>query len=267
MPTVEAIRRWVAHNRHAFTEQTQAHYSSVIWRFAHAAPKFIKDLTVEHIESYIQTLLKQSAARSANSHLTCIKSFCRWYSQTYEIPNPAAKIRTLRMPPPRSRTLTQIEYEKILAVCTEWEADVINFLACTGLRKTEFISLTWDKVSSDQQYLNVFSKGKSRIVPLNKTAQAILAKYTQHKSGPIDLLKNLRSRNALYKLCVRLSRRAAIPRFGPHAIRHWHATALWRKGVPLFTIMKTLGHSSPETTLIYLHSTVEDILHVTDCLD
>ena len=54
MPTVEAIRRWVAHNRHAFTEQTQAHYSSVIWRFAHAAPKFIKDLTVEHIESYIR---------------------------------------------------------------------------------------------------------------------------------------------------------------------------------------------------------------------
>jgi integrase len=76
------------------------------------------------------------------------------------------------------------------------------------------------------------------------------------------------NRNRLYRICKRLARRAGIPRFGPHALRHYFATELYRKGVPVSLISKILGHSTTQITeLIYVHFQSADLLGVTDCLE
>jgi len=41
-------------------------------------------------------------------------------------------------------------------------------------------------------------------------------------------------------------------RFGPHQLRHAHAVALAREGVPLNVIQRQLGHANLGTTSIYL---------------
>ena len=43
-----------------------------------------------------------------------------------------------------------------------------------------------------------------------------------------------------------------------HSLRHTYAERLRRKGTDISTISKLLGHSSLETTAIYLHSNKED---------
>ncbi|MFQ6027565.1 MAG: tyrosine-type recombinase/integrase [Dehalococcoidia bacterium] len=45
----------------------------------------------------------------------------------------------------------------------------------------------------------------------------------------------------------------------PHLLRHWVATTLLERGMPLEQIQKLLGHSKLETTQIYAESTPEMI--------
>lgn len=246
--------------------RTQQHYKSVIRQFvASLRISFIEDLTSCHIDQYISNLLGHAKNRTGNAHLTAIKSFCHWLAKNYDIPNPAASIDMLKEDPPIQRCLTYEEYKRVLSVCSEQEADLIRFLGNTGLRATEAINLTWDSI--DGKWLKVVGKGrKFRTIPLNVTARSVLAKYPHQPTTPINFIKSTRMQ--LYRLCCRLAIKAEIPRFGPHALRHYFATELLRRGVPISYVSQILGHSSIKTTeSIYIHFKRSYLDGITDVLD
>lgn len=237
----------------------------VIWRFRRFMPDNLHRLSREHIEQYLLAIPHSN--RTKNAHLTCIKSFLRWCSEIYDIPNVAARIKMLPENPPRQRVISETEIQKVLEICTEKEADVIKFLANTGLRASEFTSLSWGNISPDRQMLTIIGKGrKQRCVPLNDTCRAILAKYP--KTTHLNLTKSYSSRNQLYSLCKRLAGRAGIPVFGPHALRHHFVTQML-KTVPLHLVSKIIGHADSRTTeKIYWHLKAEqDLKGKTDVLD
>jgi len=256
------VTDWLSHNRR-FTARTQGHYKMVIWRFVKFMPGDIEKLSSNHIESYIADLLDRSSNRTGNAHLTVIKSFCRWLERTYDAPNPAAKIPMLKEDPPKQRWLTHEEYLRILAVCKDGESDTIKLIAMSGLRASEVVGLSRDDIHEDK--LVIIGKGrKRRVIPLNKTLKEILSRSTH-----INFAKN---RVQLYRLCQRLSRRANIPCFGPHALRHYFATELLRggetkRGVSMVNVSALLGHSSVKTTERYLHFQDSFLTGVTDVLD
>ena len=68
------------------------------------------------------------------------------------------------------------------------------------------------------------------------------------------------SQRHAYRMISAVMRGAEIPglRCHPHAIRHGHAVAAIRAGVNLRLLQEQLGHSSIETTAIYLQFTIED---------
>lgn len=51
-----------------------------------------------------------------------------------------------------------------------------------------------------------------------------------------------------------LCRRAGVPAFTFHALRHWGASKLLKEGVPITDIQALLGHERATTTSIYLRS-------------
>lgn len=261
---------WLSYNLR-YTPLTQIHYRMVIERFAAFAPVYAADLKAEHIEHYIEHVLEKYINRTANAHLTALKSFCRWLAEHYDLPNPCLKIKMLDEDPPKVRVLDDQEYQKVLAVCTPKELDVIRFLAHTGLRSSEFQQLTWSNISHDQHFIKLAGKGRRfRIIPLNKTCQTILGKYPQNPgSTNLYFSKSYKAQGSLYRLCKHLARHAGIPRFGPHALRHYFATALYKKGVPVQFISACLGHADTRTTeQIYIHIwPPKDLLGVTDILD
>jgi integrase len=56
--------------------------------------------------------------------------------------------------------------------------------------------------------------------------------------------------------------------FGAHAVRHYFATQLIRKGVNIYKVSKILGHSSVQITeSTYVHLMPVDLLGITDVLD
>ena len=270
MLTSKAIIEWISYNRR-YKPRTQIHYRMVITRFTFFAPVYAADLKAEHIEHYIEHVLEKYINRTANAHLTALKSFCRWLAKHYDLPNPCLKIKMLDEDPPKVRVLDDQEYQMILSICKPKERDVILFLAHTGLRSSEFQQLTWSNISHDRHFIKLVGKGRrQRLIPLNKTCQTILTNsFRKPNSTTMEFLKSYTSRDSVYRLCKKLARHAGIPRFGPHALRHYFATNLYIKGIPVQFISAILGHADTRTTeKIYIHLwPPRDLLGITDCLD
>jgi integrase len=93
---------------------------------------------------------------------------------------------------------------------------------------------------------------------LNATCRTILQR--PHIYRPI-------SRDHLYLGIAKLARRAQIPPCGPHALRHWCATQLLLRGVPIALVAKILGHSVQVCERTYAHILPQDLRHLTEVLD
>ena len=265
MQLSEAVICWLRYVQR-FTPRTQLHYRFVILRFLDYAPEFAENLTLEHIERYIDSI--KHSNRTKNAHLTAIRSFTRYLSEHQDIPNPCLKIKMLREDPPKRRYLSPEEVEKILSVCKkDGEKKVIQFLICTGLRVSELQALQPNNVSYDLKSIRFTGKGrKERVVPLNETAKAIIS---NNGKPTMNFLKSFRKRNSLFALTKRLSCRAAVPQFSPHALRRFFATQLLRKGVKggIYTVSQLLSHADVRTTQRYIGFTGADLEGSTDCLD
>jgi integrase len=251
-----------------FSSHTYKAYELVVKRFVKAVPKQISLITPEHIERFVLSKKVDYAPSSRNFHLAVLQSFFAWLDLNYDVRNVAKRVERLKALPPRQRVLSEEEYSKVMASTSDRARDCVQFLCMTGLRASEFLSLTPENISGE--FLTVVGKGqKQRTIPLNETALSIL------KANPhLQFSKSRRrgkghtcGRKWLLELCYKAAEAAKIPDFGPHACRHYFATTLYFSGVPLPTISKLLGHSSPTITAqIYIHWFNKDLIGTTDCL-
>ena len=68
------------------------------------------------------------------------------------------------------------------------------------------------------------------------------------------LVKHLR--RYLHRVCISLGLSARIV---PHQFRHTYATEMLRAGVSFPSMMKLLGHTSPEMTMLYIEVVLTDL--------
>lgn len=249
-------------NRHIkrHTPRTQQHYKMVINLFVRNIPKSIiriHQIDSHHIQEYLYQRRDLGVInRTLNAHLTVLKAFCRFYSEKFHIANPASAVKMLTEDPPDNRFLTKDEYLKVLAIASPLAKNRIIFLANTGLRASEFTSLTADCVNPQATTITVTGKGRRRrTVPLNKSARAVLP----------DLQPA--SRKALHLQFSALAKKAEMPSFGPNALRHYFGTQLLLKGVAASKIAKLMGNSVRIIEKHYSHILTADIAGITDVLD
>lgn len=255
----QVIQNFFRHiKRH--TPRTQQHYKMVMNLFVRSLPKSIArihQVQSHHIQEYIYRRRDTGVInRTLNAHLTVIKAFCRFYSEKFKINNPASIVKLLTEDPPDNRFLTKAEYQKILDIAPPLAKNRIIFLANTGLRASEFSSLTADCVNPQATTITVTGKGrKRRTIPLNKTVKSVLPWV------------KLASRKALYLQFSLLAKRAGIQSFGPNALRHYFGTQLLLKGVPAAKVAKLMGNSVRVIEKHYAHILIADIANATDVLD
>ncbi len=242
------------------TLRTQEGYKYILNAFCeHLLALPVEQINKNHIQDYLSALRDRGLKnRSINNSLICLKAFCRFCEERFGIPNVAVKVKFLKEEPSKQRFLTESEYQAILVVASPLFADRYRFIASTGLRASEFASLTRDCIRGDT--LSIIGKGrKRRHIPLNSTALNILSRYG-------DLTHFVISRGAFYQTTARYAEKAKIPQCGPHSFRHYFATKLLLAGVPIEIVAKILGHSSTQTTKIYGHILPANLRGVTDCL-
>lgn len=265
----DEVTEWGKYCHRNYTPKTCHGYRQIMKQFLEYLSRDGEVLTTAAIEDYVDDILQRACECTANGHINCIKSFCRWRSERYKVENLAKPIRKLKVTPTDQRILSDTEYQKILVIAKGRDRDIIQFAANTGLRRNELRDLKWLNVSPDYFHLKVFGKGrKERIIPLNPICQGILRRYERLDSNSfIQFSHKYTGIESWYFCCKKLSRDCSIPRFGCHSLRHYFATRLMRKGVSLFKISKLLGHSSVEITQkIYIHFVYQDLDGSTDCL-
>jgi integrase/recombinase XerC len=150
------------------------------------------------------------------------------------------------------------------------DAAVLELFYATGIRVSELCGLDVDHLDYGRRTVRVRGKGdKERTVPAGAPARRAVAHWlaagrpvlTAAASGPALFLGvrggRLDPRTARRIVHRRLREAGATRDAGPHGLRHTAATHLLEGGADLRSVQEILGHSSPATTQIYTHVSIE----------
>lgn len=159
------------------------------------------------------------------------------------------------------RELTRAEYDRLLETARSLGRDrlalLMETICATGIRVSEVRYITVEAAQRGRAEISL--KGKIRTILLpNKLCRKLLkyAKKQKTASGEIFLTgsgKSL-SRRQIWAEMKRLCRYAGVEpsKVFPHNLRHLFATAFYRACKDIARLADLLGHSSIETTRIYL---------------
>ena len=222
--------------------------------------------------------LKELNARSLAHHITVINSFYEFLISEEIIQiNPCEGIKAPKLPNKLPNYLTEDEVDKLMNINLETPYSYRNkamfeLLYATGLRVSELVSLKFNDIDLNNDFVRVIGKGsKERIVPVSDLAIKWLSIYL-NQYRPI-ILKNRDSeylfisnalkpitRQGFFKIIKQEVKRAGINKdVSPHVLRHSFATHLLNHGADLRVIQELLGHSDISTTQIYTHLVNEKI--------
>ncbi len=143
---------------------------------------------------------------------------------------------------------------------------MLELMYATGIRISETINLSMHDVYWDEKLVRVLGKGgKQRVVPIADKSLKYLDEYFKtarpliRKDKDTDILflnrfGNKISRMGVWKVIDKITQEAGISKHvSPHTFRHSFATHLLEAGANLRVVQMLLGHSSINTTQIYIN--------------
>ena len=111
----------------------------------------------------------------------------------------------------------------------------------------------------------VAGKGrKDRVIPLSESLRQDLKQLT-HDKRPNESVFGLNSRSLGMKI-KEWAKKANVP-LHTHSFRHYFATTLVEKGANIRVVQELLGHSSLNTTQVYLAVTANHLAEAISLLD
>ena len=166
-----------------------------------------------------------------------------------------------------SRELTRAEYDRLTAAAhalgRERLALLMEAICATGIRVSEVRYLTVEAVERGRAEISL--KGKIRTILIPGKLRRKLLKFAQKNktvSGEIFLTRNGKSlgRRQIWAEMKRVCREAGVvpSKVFPHNLRHLFATTFYRACKDIVRLADVLGHSSIDTTRIYLMTTGEE---------
>lgn len=135
---------------------------------------------------------------------------------------------------------------------------IIRLIYATGVRVSELCGITLSDIDFDDCTIRVLGKGgKIRIVFVDEETLEEIRKFSGGRiDGPLfvgHMGHAISPRTVQY-----IFNKWAPKGITPHKIRHSYASELYRRSKNLRVVQENLGHSSIQTTEIYLHTDVDE---------
>ena len=220
-------------------------------------------VTKENASRWKQELLQSGRAPSTvNSMLAAANTYFRFMGWD------ELKLKSIRLQRrffrENERELTKAEYQLLMETAKkrgdERLALLMETICATGIRVSEVPYITTDAIKKGRT--RIAMKGKLRTILIPAQLCRKLRKYaTKHRigRGEIFLTKNgtRLERKQIWAQMKALCKYAGIERnkVFPHNLRHLFARCFYRISHDISSLADVLGHSSIETTRIYLIST------------
>ncbi len=151
---------------------------------------------------------------------------------------------------------------------------IIAMLYSCGLRIEELLQMKVDAIDLNRRQVLVKNgKGrKDRYVSIASSMEPLCINNMQTYQPKNYVIESMQAttyssssvRSFLKKSCKNAG---IIKKVTPHTLRHSYATHMLENGVGLRHIQELLGHSKPETTMLYTHIARKDLLQITNPLD
>lgn len=218
------------------------------------------------IERYQQKRLEETSRRGIPTRPATVNREFALMRRTFNLAirdelvlrNPCKGIPMLPEQNKRDRTLSSEEYRKLFEELHEPVRSIVLVAYHTGMRINEILTLTWDKVSMKEGYIDLTyadtkTKQKRRIF-LTDAVKSVLLEANKvrslshkfvfvHKDGrPVRSI-----RTAFENAC----KRADIAGFVIHDLRHCFVTNMRKAGVHDSVIMAQTGHKTMSMFLRY----------------
>ena len=201
---------------------------------------------------YVTHLLeiKKFARTTINAKLSALRSYFHFlYNEEIIDKNIAEKINLLDEEEKEQKKV--LSQEKIFKILDEIDdvrdRALLETIYATGIREGECSALNIEHIDFNNMLVTILkgkgrNGGKTRIVPINKTAIKWIKAYIRaRKTGPLFL--NNRSERlgarTIYNVVTKY-----FP-FSPHDLRHCFATHLIKKTGNIKGVSQMLGHSTP----------------------
>jgi integrase/recombinase XerD len=245
------------------SEGTLKQYRYKLINFFTEIPKAYSDILPNDIRIYMFNYRMQHNA--SDSYMESIRitlhGFFQWLvDNEYLQRNPCAKIEKIRFNQKRREAFSTFALEELRWKCKDArEKALVDFLYSTGLRVSECANVMLSEIDWDKNSVLIpHGKGdKERIVYFNDESKVSLKKYIDSRNDDVPALW-VSSRkpfhqihaHALEDIIRDIGKRAGEHAF-PHKFRHTFATVGLRNGLSIDQLQALMGHSNPQTTLIY----------------
>ena len=237
-----------------------------------------KDLTINHLRSWLANLQVRGAARSSiTRRIASVKAFTYWAAKNNWI---AEDIGGDLIAPKAQRalpkTINEKEAKDALSSLESFAADLdtpmalrdlamVELLYASGIRVSELTGLDIKDLDFGRNTVRVMGKGaRERVAPFGIPAAKALQRWLDRREELISeksagaLFLGARGkridprtvRQVVYRVTQAVD---PTKRLGPHALRHSAATHLLEGGADLRSVQELLGHVSMATTQIYTH--------------
>ncbi len=224
-----------------------------------------EDIQKEKIIEYREKLQQEYQARTVNGKLSAINSYLEFSG------NEKSRVRYLKVQHnafiDEARELEEKEYQRLLLTAKKKRNGrmyyVLLALSATGIRVSELRYITAEAVNFGQSEISL--KGKNRTILLSKELRKKLKEYMKKhhiETGPIFTTRNgkpLDRSNICHemkKLCEEAHVDAS--KVFPHNLRHLFARKYYEIDNNLPHLADILGHSSIETTRIYVAASARE---------
>lgn len=223
------------------------------------------------IEQYLQSQKDVKAVRSIAREAAAIRSFHHYLAFVYDAKDPSVNIEVRHSEDDLPVYATRAEMDRLLSSFTNanpkeiLDHALLEFIYACGLRVSEAVNLTLNRVNLEEGMVRVLGKGnKERLVPVPKGSVPVLKRY-------LEIVRPLFVKKPMAQFFVNSCGRPVTVRYvellvrekceeagidkhlTPHKLRHSYATHLLQGGADLRSIQELLGHADIGTTEIYTH--------------
>ncbi len=231
------------------------------------------ELTNEAVADWKEHLIKDGYKPvTVNSMLASVNSYCRFAGLNIRLK--FLRIQR-RMFQEEQRNLKKNEYERLIGAAEKKGNKrlslLIETIGATGIRVSEVKYVTVEAVRSGKAEISL--KGKIRTILLPGKLCRKLLKYAQKQkiaSGEIFITKSGKgmSRKQIWSEMKAVCKVAGVEasKVFPHNLRHLFARAYYKATRDVAGLAALLGHSSIETTRIYLLSTGNELARKLEAL-
>ncbi|MDE0000781.1 MAG: site-specific integrase [Rhodospirillaceae bacterium] len=243
------------------SENTIQSYTNAVTGLARHYKRSPDRIEPREVQDYLLFLHRdrELAWGSCNCHRHGLRFF---YRITMGLPDPHFYIPGAKQPKRLPELLNREELVRLFSLTVNRKHRAVLMTAyAAGLRCSEITRLQASDIDSSRMLIRVEQgKGnKDRYVPLSPRLLDELRDYWRRcrPEGwlfPSPIAGRPMTRNGVSRIYRTARARAGIEKDGGiHLLRHAYATDLLQAGVPLHDIQRRMGHTSPRTTMTYLH--------------